>query len=400
MTGGMRVRGRLLRGGTAVVLIGAAMLLADAAPAQTKHVGWSGKPPPKGVTADTYSPGTPPNFPDGFKSPAGTGDDYDPRLDPTHPLKNPLQDPGEKWEGSHGSNLNTTFVGTGKGDIDWGEQYYEGQFVQLIKVNNECRVAQPVGIFVYDLPYLTMPPVHMAPPGESTVQGQVKLPPEPPPPLRTGLPGEPGWGHVDFGTIIIPPGMFPPPVLHQPNFAKVDGKVVLWHPWTGDCNGVRITYTVTGHIHFRPPPPDGKGGPEKIASPDVCTVWWNTGEEPAQRKDEDCTEKFRELATRFIQAILAPYISNAPEKWDWLPTVAELGVMSASEMLTMKAVAEGVLGHDPAANPPKPPGWTPGPEARADNAGATGTISRPSGSGTGNPPGSAHREAGQPGEIR
>jgi hypothetical protein len=338
-------------------------LAVGAAHAQQGYSNWTGKTPPKGWNADAYSPDGPPSFGENYDSPAGSGDNYDPRLDPFHPLKNPLNDPGAKWEGSHGGNLNNTQVGTGKGDIDWGEQYYEGQFKQIIKVHNHCTVPQPVGIFVYDLPFLSMPSVVMAPPGESTVEGDVKLPPEPPPPLRTGLPGEPGWGHVDFGTIIIPPGMFPPPVIHQPNFGKVDGKVVIWHPWTGDCNASRITYTVTGHIHFRPPPPDGPKGPEKIASPDVCTVWWNIGEEPAQHKDEDCTEKFRELAMNFVQRILAPYISNAPDKWGWLPTIAELQVMTAIEMLNMKAIAEGVLGHDPEANPPKPRGWAPGPQA-------------------------------------
>ena len=172
---------RAISFGATVALIFSILLPDDAVLAQTKHVGWSGKSPPKGFSADTYSPDAPPDFPDKFKSPAGTGDDYDPRLDPNHPLKNPTQDPGEKWEGSHGSNLNTTFVGSGKGDIDWGEQYYEGQFIQPIKVRNDCGVAQAVGVFVYDLPFLTLPSVILAPPGESVIDGQVKLPPEPPP---------------------------------------------------------------------------------------------------------------------------------------------------------------------------------------------------------------------------
>lgn len=338
--------------------------ISGSAVAQTKFVGWSAGPPPKGVTDDAYKPGDVPDFGDKVKSPAGKGDDYDPRLDPNHPLKNPLKDPGAKWEGAHGRNLNQTQVASGTGDIDWGEKYYEAQFVAPIKVTNRCKTAQPVGIFVNGLP-VTFPAVHLAPPGDSIVQGDVKYPAAPPPPIRTGLPGEPGWGHVDFGPIVFPAGMFPPPKMHQPNFGTVKGTVVLWHPWGPDCIGTRITYNVTGHMHFKPPPPpDDGGGPSKLATPDVCEVWWNLGEPPAQYKGEDCTEKFRGLARRFTEKVLPPYVLNAPEKWDWLPTVPEVSVMTGPELLTMKTVAEAVLGHNPEKNRPQPRGWPPGSEAK------------------------------------
>lgn len=339
--------------------------------AQTAFEAWSGKPAPRGVTDDSYEPGKPPTFGENFDSPAGEGDSYDPRLDPNHPLKNPLKDPGAKWEGNQGSNLNNTTVATAKGDIDWGEKYYEAQFPISLKVKNFCKTAQPVGIFVSDLPYLTIAPVHLAPPGESVVIGTIKLPPAPPPPLRTGAPGEPGWGHVDFGTILIPPGMSPPPTIHQPNFGSANGTVVIWHPWAPDCNPARVTYTITGHMHFKPPPPEGAGGggPERLATPDVCEVWWLIGEPPAQYKGEDCTAKFRELALRFNQKILPPYISNAPQDWEWLPTVAEVEVMTQPELLAMKTIAEGVLGHRPTDTKPTPRGWPPGKEAKGSGTG-------------------------------
>ena len=337
---------------TAALLALAVSGLPAPAAAKVKFEGWSGKPPPEGRSSENYSPGG---------IPPGGGDDYNPTTDPNHPLKNPTEDPGEEWEGAHGGGgLGSTQLPAAKGDIDWGEQYYEGKFNQPIQVDNQCEKPQAVSIFVNGPPYLTLPPMVFVPPGKTVIQGQVELPPEPAPPIRTGAPGEPGWGHVDFGPIIIPAGMFPPPDLHQPNFAQVTGEVVLWHSWTGICKPKRVTYSVTGHIHFRPPPPPR--GPEKIAGADVCTLWWNIGEEPAQHKDEDCEDKIRELAGHFIQKILAHYISNDPEKWNWLPTVAEIGVMSIPEMLMMKTVAEGVLGHKPASNPPKQWGWPPAGE--------------------------------------
>jgi hypothetical protein len=376
---------------TAVGLLSTCVLAASisgqSAYAQTDFVGWKGGAAPKGITEDTYKPGETPAFGDNVKSPAGTGDDYDPRLDPNHPLKNPTKDPGAKWEGNQGSNLNNTQVDSGKGDIDWGEKYYEAAFVQPIRVTNRCKTPQPVGIFVNNLP-LTLPPVHLAPPGESVVVGNVQLPAAPPPPFRTGAPGEPGWGHVDFGPIIFPAGMVPPPQIHQPNFGTVEGTVVLWHPWGPDCNGARITYSVTGHMHFKPPPPPGGGGgPERLATPDVCEVWWNLGEPPAQYKGEDCTEKFRELARRFNDKVLPPYIHNAPQKWDWLPTVPEVAVMTGPELLNMKAVAEAVLGHNPKDNKPQPRGWPPGKDFKP------GSPVKDSGRGSGKDSGTASKSA-------
>lgn len=309
---------------------------------------WTGEDPPKGWTAKAYSPdgdGTP-QFGDDYEGEV-EAENYDAREDPFHPLKNPTKDPGEGWGGAKGSGLNNTFMGTGGGDWDWGERYYGAVFDAPIEVTNHCTTPQPVSFFTEKLPFLTLPPTVTVPSGTTTIMGSVQLPDEPPPPLHSGD------GHIDFGPIIIPPGMMPPPKLHQPNFEEIEGTVIVWHPWApaDDCNAARETYTVTGHIHFNPPGPPDRG-PERLAETDVCTVWWQTGERPAQAGDADCTAKFRELAAAFIERILPPYVLNAPEQWMWLPGTGELGSMSAEALLYMKARAEAVMGHRSSAPPP------------------------------------------------
>ena len=281
-------------------------------------------------------------------APPQVADDYDPRKDPKHPLKNPNEDPGEKWEGAHGKGLNNTFVGKGKGDWDWGEQYYDGVFYPEIKVHNGCDTPQPVTFFVEDLPWLTMPPTMVVPPGDTVVKGTVKLPPEPPPPLLTGAPGE-SWGHVPIPDFFVPAGQFPPPTIHQPNFAEITGTVIAWHPWSAvnDCNAARDTYTVSGHIHFRPPSPKPDGGPEKIFEADACEVFWKIGEPPPQLDGKDCTERFRELAAKFLDVNLQHYILNSPNDWLWLPQGAQIQTMSMGELLVMKARADATMGHAP-----------------------------------------------------
>ncbi len=308
-----------------------------------KH--WTGKKPPKGWNEEAYSPKNEdaPDFGEDYKP---KGDEkYDPRTDDFHPLKDPTSDPGKEWEGSHGSNLNQTFVAGGEGDWDWGERYYGASFTAPLEINNRCETPQQVGIFVTETPFLTFPKTVTVPQGKTTVIGQIQLPPEPDPPINVGMPGAPGWGHVDFGPIIIPPGMFPPPQLHQPNFAKLGGQVVVWHPWNpaADCNAARITHVIAGHIHFSPPAPKG-GGPQELAKADVCTVYWLTGEPPAQLGDTDCTEPMRELAAAFVERTLAPYILNAPGEWLWLPGSEDIASMSISGMLHMKLRAEAVMG--------------------------------------------------------
>jgi hypothetical protein len=364
---------------------------------------WSGDKAPKGWNNDAYSPNSAsPEYgdefnPDGSKKTddGGTTPTYDPFADEHHPLKNPDGPPPREWlyeqepvdadydgkpdvdadgkpvtqdrevtvdkDGDGKPDLDKdgneikqkvpvtpadgSQVQRGTADIDWGERYFDQTMIQPVVITNNCRTPQPVYLTVIDLPFLTLPEMVTVPPKVSNIKGKIKLPPEPPPPLRLGLPGEPGWGHVAFGDFFVPAGQ-PPPKIHQPNFAQVSGSIEAWHPWApaGDskCYAKLTTYTVTGHIHFRPPAPPK--GPEKLATPDVCEVYWKTGEPPAQLGDKDCTEKFRELATQFITAFLDPYIQNAPEEWSWLPSTADIQQMSMDQLLAMKKHAEAIMG--------------------------------------------------------
>jgi len=313
---------------------------------------WSPARPPAGYSPDAYSPDkVKPDFAPEADLAAGI-DAYNPYADPLHPTKNPDVDPGPGWDFSPTDPPadQSPGVRATTSDWDWGERYYDSRFDATLIINNLCESTQPVSIFIYDLPYLTMPSHLTVPPGETRVVGKVALPPEPPPPLRLGLPGEPGWGPVDYGKALGPNPVlpFPPPQLHQPNFATIAGRVVAWHPWSpssGDnCGPRRQTYTVTGHMHFRPPPPDGGGGPEKLATPGVCEVYWNIGVPPAQLKDEDCTVELRKLAASFRERVLPPYVLNSPDDWLWLPDAATIGALDIQDLLALKARASALMG--------------------------------------------------------
>ncbi|MEQ8231721.1 MAG: hypothetical protein RKL32_08395, partial [Gammaproteobacteria bacterium] len=56
------------------------------------------------------------------------------------------------------------------------------------------------------------------------------------------------------------------------------------------------------------------------------------------------TQKIRELARRYIDLVLGPYILNAPEEWLWLPEAAAVEAMSIEALLAMKARADELLG--------------------------------------------------------
>ena len=314
-----------------------------------KGTAWSSKPPPKGWSADAYSPTSPtPTVGDGQAlEGVGPSGRYDSYFDPHHPLKNPNEDPGPAWDQSpNGPRDGSPGVQSSTADWDWGERYFDDQFKATLVITNKCSTPQPVRIFVNDLSYLTLPEMLTVPPGQTKVDGQVKLPPEPPPPILLGLPGEPSWGHVNFPSFIWP--TFPPLKLHQPNFVPIVGTVVTWHPWDptdpNACTPKRQTYTVGGHIHFRPPPPEGSGGPEEIASPSVCQVYWNIGVPPGQYKGEDCTGEMRTFATTLRERVLPPYVLNAPEEWLWLPSVADIQGMSVPQLLDLKRHASALMG--------------------------------------------------------
>jgi hypothetical protein len=345
---------------------------------------WSSDAANANWSSDAYSPtSVRPNYGDSFNqdgTPKSEGESdapYDSYLDPSHPLKNPNKPPrtwidqvtvdadgdGKPDVDSDGKQITkpaergAVFPEDGsppvqqeKGDIDWGEQYYDGKFQQPLQITNLCASPRPVSITVSNLPYLTLPNSLTLQAGETRViRANVVLPPEPDPPLILGLPGEPGWGWVEFPT---PAPAFPPTQLHQPNFAQIKGTVEFWHPWApaaagngGDCLPKLTTYTVVGHIHFRPPvPEDADPGPSQLAKTDVCTLYWNLGVRPEQLGETDCTLKMRKLAQTFVQKILNPYVLNSPDDWLWLPSSEEIESMNVQEMLAMKRRAEQVMG--------------------------------------------------------
>lgn len=333
-------------------VVAGSLLLPPLHAADAGRANWSPARPPAGYSPDAYSPDkVKPDFaPDA--DPARGIDAYNPYTDPLHPTKNPDIDPGAGWDFDPAKPPadQSPGVRTSRTDWDWGERYFDAEFDATLLITNNCKSPQPVTVFVYDLPYLSLPNRLVVPPGQTPVVGKVKLPPEPPPPLRLGLPGEPGWGHVDFGKILGPNPVlpFPPPKLHQPNFVPIAGRVVTWHPWApasgDDCHAKRQTYEVSGHIHFRPPPPPGGGGPEKILAPGPCAVYWNIGVPPTQLGDLDCTAEMRMLATHFRERVLVPYVLNAPDEWLWLPAVTALQGMAIPELLDMKARASALMG--------------------------------------------------------
>lgn len=313
---------------------------------------WSPSRPPPGYSPDAYSPDKiKPDFAPDANPGAGIGA-YNPYTDPQHPTKNPNVDPGSGWDFTPVKQPadQSPGVRSSSADWEWGERYFDSEFDAALIITNNCKSPQPVSIFIYDLPYLSLPPRLTVPPGQTRVIGKVKLPPEPPPPIRLGLPGEPGWGHVDFGKVLGPNPVlpYPPPKLHQPNFVEIKGRVVTWHPWapaSGDnCFAKRQTYNVSGHIHFRPPAPKAGGGPEKLAAPTACQVYWNTGVPPPQLNNKDCTAEMRELAVSFRERVLPAYVLNSPQDWLWLPSADALKAMRIPELLAMKAQASAIMG--------------------------------------------------------
>lgn len=212
--------------------------------------------------------------------------DYDAKSDPNHPLKNPKADPGPGWEQNKRYD-GTPPVASGEGDWPWGEMFYGQTFQTTLKLTNNCEAPQQASIFVTSA-YLTFPPVVVVPgEGQAEVVGTITMPPQPDPPIRVGLPGEPGWGWVnpvpfDGWTPATPEEAEMVANFHQPNFANVDElAVVIWHPWTDLCAPKRVTYHATGHIHF-PPPPGDDSGPSTLATSTPCEIWWRTGEVPGQ----------------------------------------------------------------------------------------------------------------------
>ena len=262
---------------------------------------------------------------------------YDPRTDPDHPLKNVDVDPGEGWE-NHRRADGTPNVATTRANWPWGDLYYDDNYPSKLIISNTCKARQPVHLFVNNLPYISLPSA-VTVPGEGQLEVEIKIdtPPEPAPPIMAG-PNPPGWGWVK------PPPMIraavDAPTFHQPNFVNIQGNVVAWHPWIGDCLPARDVYAVSGHIHFRPPEPED---PSSKDEPALCEAYWKLGRPPADLEDEDCTERIRQLATHYRERVLAPYELRAPKRWDWLPSSEEIQQMSIDDLLVMKARAERLM---------------------------------------------------------
>lgn len=281
---------------------------------------------------------------------------YDPYADPNHPLKGD-EDPGHAWDAGNMNDWNGDHGGRGTpgirnavGSWDWGELLFDRTYPGKLTVRNKCESPQVVNVFVYDLPYLQGLPDEVPVPALDSVEVSMKIvtPPEPDPPVNPTPfdPTAPGFGWVEPPNLPPRPNPFDPtaPEWHQPNFVPVDGRVVLWHPWTGNCLPRRVTYEAAGHIHWDAPDEEAEDrGPEETAKPDPCAVYWNTGQPPPDLEGRDCTETFRGLAIAFLEKILHPRTEEDPEAWAWLPSAAELQSMSVEGLLAFKQRAAAIL---------------------------------------------------------
>lgn len=330
--------GRRLRLTFAVLLLGSSLPAAGLA-----------QQPAAPPTVDQYYHGTPPGVHDdgGPSSPAppAKGEPVpNPFDDPNHPLSG-SKDPGKAWDDAvKGTGV---AVSNATGDWNWGELFYDGTYATSLQVRNDCATPEPVYI-THDLQYLVIQSTAVIPPGGTVVPATIKTPPTPPPPLATGAPGQPGYGwvqppHYDpaSGNSVRLPGE---PKFHQPNFLDVKGTVEAWHPWRDPCMPSRTVWTVTGHVHFRPPPPKGgDGGPQRIATPDPCVVYWNLGEPPPGFDGRDCTDVFRGLALDTVTRLLAPLAAGSPDDWAWLPESGGISTMTSEELLALKRRIDATL---------------------------------------------------------
>ncbi|MGV6827126.1 MAG: hypothetical protein ACWA5Q_09125 [bacterium] len=286
----------------------------------------------KAPKSDHYSPDKPVSNPD-----------YLAKDDPNHPLKNPNDDPHHDWD-TNQRNDGTPPVKQAEGDWHWGELFFEQTYPTELIVTNNCKDTQQVQIFLYELPYLNMPRTLRIPGG-----GKVRVP------VQIVTPQEPGPPMPAPGSNVLPPanwGWVPPPPpqpgvvaqFHQPFYEDVSGELVIWHPWSDRCEPKRETFKTTGHIHFLPPRDEQDTGPQRIAKPDVCEVYWNLGKPPPDLGDKDCTEEIRKLASHFVSKLLAPWVDQSPDKWRWLPHSSAIQNMSIKQLLAMKARAESTIG--------------------------------------------------------
>ncbi|WOJ97988.1 hypothetical protein R0137_05280 [Congregibacter brevis] len=234
-------------------------------------------------------------------------------------------------------------------DWDWGERYFSQEFTVSLRLVNDCDTTQIVILDTSTIPYLTMRKVHsVSRQSTEVVLGKVKLPDPPKPPPVQPFSGQ-WFGWVEPPEIGPQPLGTPPPIFHQPNFSPIEGVVIATHAAAPDganavCNPMRTRYEVAGHMHWGPPDPEEEDtGPSSLASTDPCVVWWNTSEEPAQRRG-DCTAAMQLLAERFLIKVVPDYWRNAPKEWSWLEEFGGVSDKDINELLAMKARANLIMG--------------------------------------------------------
>ena len=118
----------------------------------------------------------------------------------------------------------------------------------------------------------------------------------------------------------------------------------------GVCHPSRSTYTTRAHVHWWdcPPPPPKL----KVAGPDGCTVWWNTGARPPgdpALSEYACLDAILKLAAAYREWVIAAAAGQPAERWAWLPSPAQIDTMSIEALLQMKQRADAQLGLKPAA---------------------------------------------------
>jgi len=245
--------------------------------------------------------------------------DYSPRTDPNHPSRQD-EDPGEAWDSPRRAD-GTPGIRTASGNWQWGELRYGTSYKTRLKLTNTCATPETVTLTTSNLPWISVPG-KVTIPGKSSVDLDITIV-IPPMPKITFL-----TGHENLGP--------------DPFFVDIKGdkeELKVWHPWNGDCLPKREIFKVSGHIHPDEPKSDDDPGPQRLATTPPCRVWWNTGERPAQAKD-DCTDAFRKFAVHYREKIVQGFANRDPAAWHWLPGSPEIRTMSATALLAMKQRAD------------------------------------------------------------
>lgn len=203
-----------------------------------------------------------------------------------------------------------------KGTWDLGKWSYEQEFGLTYPFTNKCDRGVAVTFDTRDVPFLSVMPRVTAPAGKTT---------EIPIILKT-----PKWPD-------------------QPESTELRGTLIVsssgYETEAGVCHSFQSTEMVAAHVLWwdRPPPPPKL----KVAGPSDCTVWWNTGQRPpnAPRLSEEmCVDPIRSLAADFRERVLDALWRLDPERWKWLPSVAQVRTMTIDKLLAMKKRAAEVMG--------------------------------------------------------